>query len=90
MKRILLFAAAVLTACGGGDSSGPSSISYTGTYPGQFYGILSSTSPTGRDSTNGGAVTLSLASTGGEGYTLSITNTTGGRRPRLASIALVS
>lgn len=62
----------------GGDSSGPSSVSFAGTYPGQFYGIFSSTNPSGRDSLNGGAVTMSLASTGGDNYTLSTTTTSGG------------
>ena len=73
----LLVVALALVGCGG-DSSGPSSASFAGTYPGQFYIISNSTSPVERDSTNGGAVTLSLASTGGENYTLSTTTTIGG------------
>jgi hypothetical protein len=62
----------------GGDSSGPSSVSVAGTYPGEFYAILSSTSPVESESPYGGLVTLTLTSIAGEDYTLSFATTAQG------------
>jgi hypothetical protein len=66
-----------VAACGD-DSSGPGRTDFSGTYPGQFYVIASSTTPSERDSVPGGAATLSLARSGGDRYHFSATSTTGG------------
>jgi hypothetical protein len=78
MRGMCVVVLALVAAGCGSDSSGPSTVSYSGSYPGEFYVISSSTSPAGRDSANGGPVTLSLASTGGEDYTFSSTTSSGG------------
>jgi hypothetical protein len=78
MRRTLVVLLALVAAGCGGDNSGPSSVSFSGSYPGEFYVLSSSTSPAARDSVNGGPVTLSLASTGGEEYTFSSTTSSGG------------
>jgi len=76
-KTAVVLMALAAVACGG-DSSGPSSANFAGTYPGEFYLISSSTNPVARDSANGGPVTLTLASDGGGNYTFSTTNSSGG------------
>lgn len=73
---LVLVIAAV--GCGGGDSTAPKPASFAGSYPGQFYVIATSTVPSERDSTNGGPVTLTLASTTGESYDFSVTTSSGG------------
>lgn len=77
---LLTLAAGAMVAggCGGGDATGPSEVNHSGTYPGTFYVIATSTSPVQRDSINGGPVTLTLARQSGETYEFSATNTSGG------------
>jgi hypothetical protein len=76
--RQAMLAVLVLAAACGGDSSGPSRADFSGTYNGQFYVIATSANPAGRDSLNGGAVTLTLAHTSGDSYHLSETTSGGG------------
>jgi hypothetical protein len=77
MRHLALFIALAVVGCGG-DSTGPSNQNFAGSYPGEFYVISTSSQPTQRDSTNGGAVTLTLTSTGGESYAFSSTTSAGG------------
>lgn len=62
-----------LWACGD-DSSGPDSINYAGTYPGEFYAIVTSAAPSERDSLSGGAVTLTLERSDEDRYHFSVTS----------------
>ncbi len=79
MKASWLGLLAAILGCGGGDSTGPSTQNFSGTYQGTVYAILSSTAPVqDRDSLNGGALTLTLARSSGENYDLSISSPVGG------------
>jgi hypothetical protein len=60
----------LLAACG--DSSEPE-INYAGTYPGEFYAIVSSTAPSERDSLSGGNASLTLEHTEDDRYHFSAT-----------------
>jgi hypothetical protein len=59
------------------DSSGPET-NYAGTYPGEFYAIVTSTGPSERDSVSGGDVTLTLERTDDDRYHFSVTSGVGG------------
>jgi hypothetical protein len=76
-ETVALLLAFALAGCSG-DNSGPSSVSFAGTYPAEFYAIISSTSPVEHQSPYGGLVTLTLTSIAGEDYTLSFATTAGG------------
>jgi hypothetical protein len=78
VHRLLDFTLLLAAVACGDDSSGPGRTDYSGTYPGQFYVIASSTTPSERDSVPGGPVTLSLARSGGDRYHFSATSTSGG------------
>jgi hypothetical protein len=70
-------ALAGVLACGD-DSSGPDGVDYSGTYPGQFYVIVTSTMPDARDSIPGGAATLTLTRSEGDLYHFSASSSAGG------------
>ena len=67
----------------GGDSSGPSNVSFAGTYPGQFYLISTSTVPAARTSQRGSGDAIT-GFDGRENYPFSVTAATGDRQPRSA------
>jgi hypothetical protein len=76
--RLLCQLALVLAASAcGDDSSGPET-NFAGTYPGEFYAIVTSTGPSERDSVSGGDVTLTLERTDENRYHFSVTSGVGG------------
>lgn len=79
MRGIMLVALVTLAACD--DDEGPSGTDYSGSYPGEFYAIASSTEPAERDSIPGGDVTLSLTHSADNRYHFS--ETTGLAGPEL-------
>jgi hypothetical protein len=75
MRRIVLACFLVLAACG---DEGPSGTDYSGSYPGEFYAIGTSTAPAERDSLPGGNVTLTLDRSDENRYQFSSTTELGG------------
>lgn len=66
-----LAALVILASCD--DDEGPNGIDHSGSYPGEFYAIASSTEPAERDSIPGGDATLSLTHSGDDRYRFSET-----------------
>ncbi len=64
-----------MVACG---DEGPSGTDYSGSYPGEFYAIGTSTAPAERDSLPGGNVTLTLDRSDDNRYQFSSTTELGG------------
>lgn len=75
MRRIVLVCLITLAACG---DEGPSGTDYSGSYPGEFYAIATSTLPAERDSLPGGGVTLTLDRSDDNRYQFSSTTELGG------------